>query len=114
VLFKHFYVIVWQVGASLLVTVGRPVELGKVNVECTELFRYCLDDSDTCVDNFWSDTVRTNLSDPVGRLPLRCEISEISPRRLRRLTSSSITSWKAVSLLVQVTSCDGCHCSEVD
>ena len=68
---------VWQVGASLLVTVGRPVELGKVDVKRAELFCYCLDNSDTRVYDFWSNTICTDLSDLVGRLALGYRISEI-------------------------------------
>lgn len=73
VFLQNLDVIIGDVAPGLLVSIRRPIKLGKVDLEASDLFGSGMNDPDTGLDDFGSDTVSSDLSDLVLALCLGLE-----------------------------------------
>ena len=89
-LLEDFYVVVWNVASGLFVSVGRPVELGEVELEMADLLGDRMQDSHARVNDLWADAVRADLGDLVDRLPLSCQSVRCHARCIPRLTRGRV------------------------
>lgn len=71
-------VVLRYIATSRLVSIRRPIKIGEVDLEVSELFGYGVNDFDTSVNDFRTDSVRADLSNLVKRFALSYECKRIS------------------------------------